>query len=204
MDYLPTAGSYFFGRVSEKVDCLRCEKLHSQIALSNKIFLTEAGRFEDVTHIISFGKDEYIDDPALIHGLLGETTPLFVPEGQVDMKRFGARVMTDIPAKLFRRGLQDVAIFETILYWLEKNAPNIDYKRMLAEQCDVILTRTHLECIGRHRKLAEAFKDVSIKAISSNRRPDFILDKDVRLASEQFRQEIVELVNARGHRQASR
>ncbi len=198
VDYLPTAGSYFFGRVSEKVDCLRCEKLHSQIALSNKIFLTEAGRFEDVTHIISFGKDEYIDDPALIHGLLGETTPLFVPEGQVDMKRFGARVMTDIPAKLFRRGLQDVAIFETILYWLEKNAPNIDYKRMLAEQCDVILTRTHLECIGRHRKLAEAFKDVSIKAISSNRRPDFILDKDVRLASEQFRQEIVELVNGAG------
>lgn len=157
IQYIPASQSYFFKNDNGSADCLCVPALQGDQICKERVFLTEDGDFHSVDEIVSFGKDEKLDDPAYVFGLLGYQARLFIPPISVDMKRYGAETIERVPSALFQRGLQTDQLFDEILNWLEKNCEDLNYLKLLEEVELITLTETHVLAIANHPKLAQAF-----------------------------------------------
>lgn len=157
IQYIPGSQNYFFKNDNGSADCLCVPALRGDQICKERVFLTEDGAFHSVDEIISFGKDEKIQDPPYVFGLLGYQSGLFIPPISVDMKRYGAKTIEWVPSALFRRGLQTDRLFDEILNWLEKNCEDLNYLKLLEEFEPITLTATHVLAIVNHPKLVQAF-----------------------------------------------
>lgn len=169
IQYIPGSQSYFFKNDNGRANCLCISALKGDQICKERVFLTEDGDFHSVDEIVSFGKDEKIDDPAYVFGLLGCQARLFIPPVPVNMKQYGARTIERVPSALFQRGLQIDRLFDEILNWLEKNCKGLDYLKLLEESEPVTLTGTHVAVIANHPKLAQAFLERAKVRIAKNR-----------------------------------
>lgn len=155
--YIPNKHNYFFQNDNGNADCLCIPALQGDRICEERVFLTEDGAFHSVTDIISFGKDEKLDDPAYVFSLLGDASKLFIPTFSIDMKWYGAKTIERVTSVLFRRGLQTDRLFDEILNWLEKNNEDLNYLKLLEQFEPITLSETHLLAIVKHRQLANAF-----------------------------------------------
>ena len=154
--YIPNKHNYFFCGDRGKVGCLMTNELKGDYICAKKVFYTEEDTFEDLYHIVAFGKDEIVNDPVEVHKLLDETNRLFIPGYPVDMKTFGCRVIENVPEELFKHGIEKSSSFEKVLTWLEKNIQGLSYYSLLNKNEPISFNAEHLSAAARHGQLWNA------------------------------------------------
>lgn len=154
--YIPNRHNFFFRGNKGKVGCIMTSELKADYICSKKIFYSEEGTFEDIKSIVSFGVNEFVDDPIAVHKLLDNPYKLFVPGYPVDMNSFGCKVIVDVPGQLFRHGLEKSSSLNEILGWLEKNVPGLSYYSLLYKNEPTAFTEEHLKAVALHGQLWNA------------------------------------------------
>lgn len=195
ISYIPKNDTTFFEKSNEKVRCLMLKELSRDAVCMEKIFYTSDGSFENIENIISFSAESKIPDPARVFTLLDIKGKLFIPSGKVDMKKFGAKVICDIPEILFKKGLKDDASFEEIANILKVIGKELHYKDLIKESCPLTLTCTHLKTFMKHKELSGALSDYSLECISEGKQPNITFDRRLPVASESFCLDIAEMVD---------
>lgn len=180
IQYIPSRHDYFFTGERGKVKCIMTPELKGDYICSKKVFYTEDGTFEDIKQIVAFGKDEKLEDPVLVHKLLGDQSKLFIPPYPLDMKWYGARVIDNVPERLFKHGLKNADSFEDILAWLEKNVPDLSYYKLLYANEPIRINKTHLAAVARHGQLWNALIQSARRQIAEKKdRPLCNLNGDI-------------------------
>jgi hypothetical protein len=193
--YLPSTKNHLFHLDNEKVRCLCIDGLHGRDICREKIFFTEENHFECADHIVSFGKDFPFDDQIGAYMLLNEHRELFIPPSETDMKQYGAKVIEDIAGDLFRHALLDDKMMDEILEWLEKSNIEINYTKLLAENCPVTFSSTSLSVIGKYSRLVNAIQQIASKSIKENKKPPFHIAEETQQLNQIKRDEIISLVH---------
>ena len=194
ISYLPSIKNYLFHQDNEKVKCLCVDGLHGRDLCREKIFFTEENHFECADHIVSFGKDSPVDDQIGAYMLLNERRELFIPPFKTDMKQYGAKVIEDIASDLFRHALLDDERMDEILKWLEKSNIEINYAKLLTENCLVTFSSKSLSVIGKYGRLINAIQQIASKSIKENKKPPFHIAEGTRV-DQKIRNEIIDLVH---------
>lgn len=167
--YIPYKNNYFFKADGGNVNCLCIPEFKGDYICRKKVFYTEDGTFEDVTHIVAFGYDEIVDDPVEVHRLLKDPSKLFVPNHPVEMKRFGCRVIQDVQSRLFAHGLSHPSDLDEILTFLEKHYQFLSYYKLLTNFEPAKFTKDHLPGIAGHGQLWQALINNARKQIVDKR-----------------------------------
>ena len=167
--YIPAKNKYFFGNNGGKTNSLIIPEFSGKYIIDKPIFYTEEGTFENVDHIVAFGKDEELQDPAEVHRLLNDPSKLFVPEYAIDMKIFGCRVIENVQERLFTYGMNHPSSLDEILTWLEKNIQYLSYYKLLSDHETALFTFEHLTAIARHGQLWQALINNARKRIADRK-----------------------------------
>ena len=193
--YLPSIYNYLFRKDNEKVECLCVDGLHGRDLCREKIFFTEENQFECADHIVTFGKDSSVDDQLGAYVLLNENRKLFIPPFKTDMKQYGAKVIEDIAGALFHHALLDDKRMGEILEWLEKSNIEINYTKLLTENCPVTFSSTSLSVIGKYSRFINAIQQIASKSIKENKKPPFHIAEGTRQVNQAKKEEIISLVH---------
>ncbi len=194
--YIPSHLNYFFKNTNEKIRCLLLNNLSGAAICTEKVFFTADGVFENINNIVSFSKEEKIENPMQVFSLLGEKGKLFIPNTAIDMQKYGARVISNVPALLFKRGLEDESKFSDIANLLDTMGKELKYVELIKECCPLKLSKSQLLVINAHRKIYTALNDYGFQCLSDNKLPGIIFDEALPDAKEQFQNDIKESVSS--------
>lgn len=193
--YIPNKHSFFFKRDNEKIACLCIPALQGDTICKEKVFLTTDGVYESADRIVSFPKEEVPEDALLVHRLLGISKRLFIQPYAIDMVWYNVQVIGNITSALFRQGLANEEYLEDILVWLEKNNPDANYYKLIANNEPVHLSRKQLEVISNHKKISNAFMQRTCEAIQNKKFPQVFI-KECQEDKTELRDTIEELVDS--------
>lgn len=194
--YIPNRHNFFFKKTNEKIQCLQKNELKGDTICKEPVFYTTDGSFENVDNIIAFGKDENLENPEEVFGLLGESNKLFIPNKNIDMQWYGAKVIVNAPALLFKRGLREEKNFGDIAKILDSIGKDLNYVKLIEECCPLVLTKVHLLVMNAHRPIYTAFNTYAGNCLSDKKLPRFSFDETIPVKDESFGNEIQELITS--------
>lgn len=194
--YIPIRHNFFFKKTNEKIQCLQKNELKGDVICREKVFCTADGSFGDVEEIVSFAKDENLKNPETVFSLLGETGKLFIPNKTVDMQRYGARVISNVPAQLFKRGLRGEAGFNDIAKLLDTMGGDLKYEKLIEECCPLTLTKSQLLVLNDYRSIYTALNAYVDQCLANKRLPGISFTDDLPLADEALGDEMKELISS--------
>lgn len=192
--YIPKKNEFFFKKTNEKITCLQKNDLKGATICQEKVFYTTDGSCEDVNGIVSFSKHENLEKPEEVFALLGKSGKLFVPNTPVDMKKYGARVIENAPACLFRCGLRDGAHFNEIVNLLKGIDKDLDYAKLIKESCPLVLTKAQLLVINDYKKFYTAFNHYMDQCLQAKEFPEVSFSDELPMVDETFSNEMRELI----------
>ena len=195
--YIPNHRDYFFNwRTNAKIQCLQLNNLSGEAICSERIFFTTDGTFENIENIVSFAKDEKIENPVQVFSLLGETNKLFIPSRAIDMQKYDVRVISNVPVLLFKSGLEDESKFNDIANLLDTMGKELKYVDLIKECSPLRLTKSQLLVINSHRKIYTALNDYASQCLLDKKLPGITFDNNLPDAGEELRNEIKELITS--------
>lgn len=194
--YIPNRHNFFFKKTNEKIQCLQKNELRGDTICMEKVFCTADGTFEDVKGIVSFAKDENLENPEEVFALLGETSKLFIPNTVIDMQWYGARVISNAPALLFKRGLQDESSFNDIAKLLDTIGKDLKYVKLIEECCPLTLTKSQLLVMNGHRPIYTALNTYVGQCLADKKLPKISFSDELPVMSDTFGDEIKELITS--------
>lgn len=192
--YIPNRHNFFFKKTNEKIQCLLKDELKGDTICMEKVFCTVDGSFEDIKGIVSFAKDENLENPEEVFALLGETSKLFIPKKDIDMQRYGARIISNAPALLFKRGLRDESCFNDIAKLLDTIGKDLKYVKLIEECCPLTLTKSQLLVMNGHRPIYTALNTYVEQCLKDNKLPKVSFSDELPIMDENFGNEIQELI----------
>lgn len=194
--YIPNWRDFFFDRTNEKIQCLLKNGLKGDDICSEKVFYTINNTYECAKDIVSFADTEELENPAEVFALLGEDTKLFIPNYSVNMKRYNVRVISNVPALLFKKGLKDETNFLEIAKILETIGKKLKYEELIEECCPLELTRNQLLVFNTHRPMYTALNNYGEQRLKEKRLPEITFTKDVVPMDGKFGDEVQELIQS--------
>lgn len=96
------------------------------------MFYTADGSFENAENIAAFAIK--IENPQEVFAFLDEKRKLFIPNTSntsVNMKKYGVQVISDVPERLFLKGLENETQFEGIAKILDSIGKELDYVELI-------------------------------------------------------------------------
>lgn len=171
--YLPSQYGSLIAPNNGKEKCLSdLEPFKGSHYLTLPLFETVNGEFKQAEDIFCFDPAEKIYEPIKVAGLLGASKSLFLaPEG-VAVGRFGIAVEKNVYHRLFRRALTESQKTCEILDYLETVKYEYSEKQFPKDE-ELKLKTAQLECIMKHKRLADITLRIANDAVRNNRRPRF-------------------------------
>ena len=177
VDYIPKNNDYFFKKDNQKVACLCKQGLDGFTLCREKIFYTEDNTFESSENIVSFGPYTDVSKKKEVYKLLGYKKHLFIPQKDISMKLFNADIITQPYEELFEKGLENSSVFSEIVDIVCNS--NIDFKRVINNAGKVVLDKSHLAVISRHKAIGNAFRSCFEDCIKNNEQLPFSINSKV-------------------------
>lgn len=190
--YIPDRNMYFFEKNNEKISCFQKDGLKGDAICLEKVFYTADGSFENAENIAAFAIK--IENPQEVFAFLDKKRKLFIPNTSntsVNMKKYGVQVISDVPERLFLKGLENETQFEGIAKILDSIGKELDYVELIEKNCPIKLTKTHLIVVSRHT-IYEAFGKYTRQCISKRKLPELIFSDDLPHMEEQLEKKIQE------------
>lgn len=194
--YIPNRYNFFFKRTNEKIKCLQKNELRGNTICLENVFYTDKGTYESADNIVSFAKDEDIENPREIFSLLGEQGELFIPNSKVDMRLYNVRVIENVPALLFKTGLREEHKFSKIADILDKIGKNLDYENLIKECCPIALTNNQVLVISKHQRIYKAINNYCDSCIIDNKLPEIKFLSNTLVTDEKFSNEVQDIIKS--------
>jgi hypothetical protein len=191
--YIPNRHNFFFKKTNEKIQCILKNELRGDAICLEKVFYTSDGSYESVNNIVSFADTENLENPVEVFALLGESSKLFIPNYSVNMEWYGAKVISNVPALLFKKGIQDETNFYEIAKILDVIGKDLKYVNLIDECCPLELTRNQLLVINTHRTIYTAFNNYGEQSLKSKWLPRITFANDVPVMDGAFGDSVREL-----------
>ncbi len=194
--YIPNRHNFFFKTMNEKIQCLLRDGLKGDDICREKVFFTTDETYESADNIVAFADTENLDNPAEVFALLGEKSKLFIPNYTINMRWYNVRIISNVPALLFKKGLKDETIFSEIAKILDVIGKELKYEKLIEECCPLQLTRNQLLVINAHRPMYTALNKYGEQRLKDGKLPDVLFTSDVVPMDEKFGNEIQELTSS--------
>lgn len=194
--YIPSRHNFFFKKTSEKIQCLRKNELKGDVICMEKIFYTADGSYENVKGIVSFAKNEELKNPEEVFALLGENSKLFIPNPAVDMLWYGAKVLSNVPALLFKRGLRNEANLKGVVRLLDTIGRELKYEKYIEECVPLEFTKEQLLVIENYKPVYKAFTAYVTECLRNDSLPELSFSNEIPVMDETFRNEIKPLIDS--------
>jgi len=194
--YIPKGHNFFFEKINEKIQCLLKNGLKGDDICSEKVFYTINDTFECAKDIVSFADTEELENPAKVFALLGEDTKLFVPNYPVNMQRYNVRVISNVSALLFKKGLKDETSFSEIAKILDVIGKELKYEKIIEECCPLELTINQLSVFNAHRPMYTALNNYGEQRLKEKKLPEITFAKDIVPMDGKFGDEVQELTQS--------
>lgn len=191
--YIPRQYNFFFRKTNEKVQCLLKDGLKGDEICQQKVFYTTDDTYESADNIVAFADTEELEDPVEVFALLGEETKLFIPNYSINMQLYNVRVISNVPALLFKKGLKDEKNFSEIAKILDIIGKNLKYEKLIEESCPLQLTKNQLLVINAHKRMYTALNKYGEPFLKKGKPPQISFTTDVIPMDEKFNKEIQEL-----------
>lgn len=191
--YIPNRHSYFFRKTNEKVQCLLKNDLKGDAICQEKVFYTANGTYEKSVDIVSFANTENIHNPTEVFALLGENKKLFIPNYSVKMDWYNVRVISNVSALLFKKGLKDEKKFPEIAKMLDSIGKELEYVNLIEESCPLELTKNQLLVINAHRTIYKALNKYGKQCLEEKKPLQVSFATDVPVMDAEFGNDIQEL-----------
>lgn len=171
--YLPSQHGSLIAPNNGKEKCLSCLKsFKGSHYLTLPLFETVDGEFKRAEDIFYFDPAEKIDEPIKVANLIGAVKSLFLVPENVTVGRFGITVEQNVYNRLFRRALVASQLTSEILEYLEAVGYEYSEKQFPKDE-ELKLGTAQLECIMKHKRLADIILRIANDAVRNNRRPRF-------------------------------
>lgn len=171
--YLPAKSSSLFSRNNGKEKCLSCQNLFKgNHYLTLPLFITTNGNFNQASDIFYFDPAENIKEPLKVSKLIGATKALFLMPENMSIGRLGITVEQNVYNRLFRRAMFAPMHTSDILEYLASVGYEYSEKQFPRDD-ELKLDTAQIECIMKHKRLADIVLRLSNDAIRTNRRLRF-------------------------------
>lgn len=171
--YLPSQHSSLIAPNNGKEKCLSSLKsFKGNHYLTLPLFEAVDGEFKRAQDIFYFDPTEKIEEPIKVANLIGASKSLFLVPENVTVGRFGITVEQNVYNRLFRRAMVASQLTREILDYLETVGYEYSEKQFPKDE-DLKLETAQLECIMRHKRLADIILRTANNAVRNNRRPRF-------------------------------
>lgn len=194
--YIPNRHNFFFKKTNEKIQCLLKNDLKGDTICNEKVFYTADGTYECAKNIVSFADTENIENPTEVFALLGEDTKLFIPNYPINMVWYNVRVISNVPALLFKKGLKDETKFSEIAKILDVIGKELKYINLIEESCPLQLTKNQLLVINAHRTIYTAMNNYGEQCLRNKKLPQISFDTDIPSMEEKFSNDVEELTTS--------
>lgn len=192
--YIPNRHNFFFKKTNEKINCLLKNDLKGDTICLEKVFYTADGTYESAKNIVSFADTENIENPTEVFALLEEGCKLFIPNYSINMGWYNVRVISNVPALLFKKGLKDEKNFSEIAKILDVIGKELKYVNLIEECCPLQLTKSQLLVINAHRTIYTAINNYSEQCLRHNKLPQISFATDISVMDEKFESDVKELI----------
>lgn len=192
--YIPQKHNFFFKKTNEKIQCLIKKELKGDTICNEKVFYTVDGTYESAKNIVSFAETENTKNPIKVFELLGENAKLFIPNYPINMMWYNVRVISHLPALLFKKGLQDETKFAEIAKILDVIGKELKYVNLIEECCPIKLTKNQLLVINDHRNIYTAMNNYSENCLKNDKIPQISFATDIPTIEEKFSNDVQELI----------
>ena len=174
--YLPSQRGSLFAVNNGKEICLSClDAFKGSHFLTLPLFETVDGAFKQASDIFYFDPAEDISDPVKVTQLIGATKSLFLVPDNMTVGKFGIDVEKNVYNRLFRRAMHISKVTKDILDYL--GDVNYEYsEKEFPKDDNLTFTINQVECIMKHKRLADIVLRIANEAIRSRRRPKFSID----------------------------
>ena len=191
--YIPNRHNFFFKKINEKIQCLSRNGLKGDEICKQKVFYATDGTYESADNIVAFAETEGLKNPVEVFALLGENTKLFIPNYSINMQWYNVRVISNVPALLFKKGIKDEKNFSDIAKILDVIGKELKYEKLIEECCPLQLTRNQLLVINAHRTMYTALNNYGEQCLKASRLPKITFTTGVVPMDEKFGNEVKEL-----------
>lgn len=191
--YIPNRYNFFFKKTNEKIQCLLRNGLKGDEICKQKVFYTTDGTYESADNIVAFADTENLENPAEVFALLEENSKLFIPNYSINMQWYNVRVISNVPALLFKKGIKDEKKFSDIAKILDVIGKELKYEKLIEECCPLHLTRNQLLVINAHRTMYTALNNYGEQCLKNGRPPKITFTTGVVPMDEKFGNEVKEL-----------
>lgn len=193
--YIPENGRFLFDETNEKISCLLINELSGEAICKEKIFFTADGKFENIENIVAFSVKTRFTDPLRIFSFLNIKSRLFVPNDKIDMQKFGAKVISDIPERLFKAGIKNGENLNEIAELLNTMDEEIDYEKLIKDNLPFSLSSQQLKVFVEHKRMSDALINYSNKCILNQKRLRITFENGFCRASNEITNKIRELID---------
>lgn len=191
--YIPNRHNFFFKKTNEKIQCLLRNGLKGDDICREKVFFTTDETYESADNIVAFADTENLENPAEVFALLGDESKLFIPNYIINMQWYNVRIISNVPALLFKKGLKDETNFSEIAKILDVIGKELKYEKLIEECCPLQLTRNQLLVINAHRPMYTALNNYGEQRLKDRKLPDISFTTDVVPMDKKFGNEVHEL-----------
>lgn len=173
VNYLPVQSESLFAINNGKEECLSClEIFKGSHYLRLPLFKTIEGEFKRAEDIFCFANSENIREPIKAARLIGASKSLFLLLEGVTASHFGIHIEQNVYNRLFRRALFSSNLTNEILDYL--GTVGYEYsENQFPKDEEIKFGKEQLECIMKHKKLADIIIRIAEDAIRNKRRPKF-------------------------------
>jgi hypothetical protein len=93
VSYLPSKKSSIFSLENEKTNCLNEDAFYGNALLGQRLFFTADSTYEKAADVVSFARNENVDNPIDMYLILSPSKKLFIPLSNVDMSLYGVDII---------------------------------------------------------------------------------------------------------------
>lgn len=191
--YIPNRHNFFFKKTNEKIQCLLRNGLKGDEICKQKVFYATDSTYENADNIVAFAETEELENPVEVFALLGENTELFIPNYSINMQWYNVRVISNVPALLFKKGIKDEKNFSDIAKILDVIGKELKYEKLIEECCPLQLTRNQLLVINAHRTMYTALNNYGEQCLKTGSLPKITFTTGVVPMDEKFGNEVKKL-----------
>lgn len=173
--YLPSQHSSLIASNNGKEKCLSSLNVFKgSHYLTLPLFETMDGEFKQAEDIFCFDPAEKINEPRKVAKWIGTAKSLFLVPENISVGRLGIAVEQNIHNRLFRRALHAPQLTGEILEYLEAVGYEHSEKQFPKDE-ELKLAPAQIECIMKHKRLADIILRIANDAVRNNRRPRFFV-----------------------------